>query len=720
MSLPKSGSAALSVALPASLLLLSTAGLLAQVVPTASQPANSPETPVSLSPFVISADADDGYASTESASASRFKQKLKDIPQTISILSGQFLKDIGATDLADVMPLLGGTISGGTRAQDGFSIRGFAINETYLDGMRDVQEWGGGDFAHVQQLEVIKGPSSNLYANPKGLGGIVNRVSKLPREQRWSQLSLTIGDYANYHLTADVTGPVDAAKSLLYRVNAAYRSVEYNRDFKDMQRFFLAPVLEWRIAPSTKISFFGEFMRQDYQEDNWIPAVLNPTTGLRSLTVPDDRRIDEPWVNSRVEKEKLRLIAEHRFNEHLTARVAGQQTYINNPIEQVEFLGLGADNRTVSRRAFWLNRWEDYTFLEANLFGRYQTGQVEHSFILAADTFLTDFRSNVRRVALGSIDLLSPVYNTPKPAFPASGVVTNTLGELETSGYSATYQLNAYEGRLILIGGWRDSTVKSSRYAEVGSGPFPKITDPDTSAESPRYGGIVRPHKNVALYYQYSEVFQPQAGGALRLNGSPLDPVSGSSEEYGVRISLLDEKFSFEAVKYEVVADGLAVRLPAPNNSFFENGGQNTSDGYEYTVTYNDKRLTVQAGWVTVDVRDTTPGVLALQIAGQPPGRGQLHARYKWPAVGNHGGLSIGGSVIHSGDRPLATSATTQKIPAYEYYNVNANYGLAKGLSLALAVGNLFDKRTVAGNAGTGLWRPLDPRTMKLTLTKSW
>lgn len=695
-----------------------TAEMQAQAVPVA-KPAPGDDSVTVLSPFVVSADADDGYASTESASASRFKQKLKDIPQSISILSDQYLKDIGAVDLADVLPQLGATVSGGTRNQDTFSIRGFNVQETYLDGIRDVQEWGGGDFVHVQQLEVIKGPSSNLYANPKGLGGIINRVSKMPRDKQWQQAALTIGNYSNYHLTADITGPINASKSLLYRVNAAFRSVEYNRDFKDMQRLFIAPVLEWRLSPTTKITFLGEFMRQETQEDNWIPSVVNATTGLRELTVPDTRRIDDPWGFTKIEKEKLRVIAEHHINANLTARVAAQQTYINNPIEQVEFLSLAADNRTVNRRAFWLNRWEDYSYLEANLFGRYQTGKVEHSFILAADAFRTDFRSNVRRVALGSIDLLTPDYSTPRPVFPASGVATNTLGELETSGYSATYQLNAYEGRLILVGGWRESTVESSRQVEIGAGPYPTITDPDTTAGTPRYGVIVRPIKNLALYYQYSEVFQPQAGGALRLDGSPLAPVSGTSEEFGLRLSFLQEKLNMEVVKYEVTADGLALRLPPPNNSFFENGGQTTSDGYEYTLMYHDKRLSVQAGWVTVDVRDTTPGVLGQQIAGQPKQRGQLHVRYKWPEIGRHGGLSVGGSVIHTAERPLTTAANAQMIPAYDYFNLNASYGLAKACSVSIAVGNVFDKRTIVANNGI-LWRPLDPRLVKITLTKSW
>lgn len=710
------------VPLCAALLCLPTVRVPAQATSTSPSPAKPPaESAIVLSPFVVATDAEDGYAATESATASRFRQKLKDIPQSISILSGQFLKDIAAVDLADVMPLLGATVSAGTRSQDTFSLRGFSILETYADGMRDVQEWGGGDFVHVQQLEVVKGPSSNLYGNPKGLGGIVNRVSKLPRDRQWQQVALTIGDYGNYHFTTDVTGPITAGKALAYRVNAAYRDVQYNRDFKDLNRVFVAPVVQWRVSPATKITFFGELMRQEYQEDNFIPAVLNPATGHRELTVPDSRRIDEPWANSTVEKEKIRLIAEHQLTDHLTARIAAQQTYINNPIEQVEFLSLAADNRTVNRRAFWLNRWEDYTFLEANLYGRYATGKVEHSFILAADTFRTDFRSNVRRVPLGPIDLLAPVYNTPKPAFPASGAVTNTLGESDSSGYSGTYQLNAYDGRLILLGGWRRSTVEGSRFAELGAGPFPRLHDPTTKAGTPRYGGIVRPLKNWALYYQYSEVIQPQGGGALRLDGSPLDPVVGSSEEIGVRFSFLGDKLHLEAVKYEIVATGGALRLPPPNNSFFVNGGQFTSNGYEYTLIYNDSRLTVRAGWVTTNARDTTPGVIGLQNTfSSPPRLGQLQVRYKWPKVGRHGGLSVGGTLVYTGERgPVSTATTRQILPAYEVFGLNLNYDLAKGLNVALAVGNLFDKRTMVA-ANFILWRPLDPRTMKLAVTKSW
>jgi outer membrane receptor protein involved in Fe transport len=169
-----------------------------------------------------------------------------------------------------------------------------------------------------------------------------------------------------------------------------------------------------------------------------------------------------------------------------------------------------------------------------------------------------------------------------------------------------------------------------------------------------------------------------------------------------------------------VVANGLGIRLPPPNNSFFENGGQNTGKGYEYTLTYHDDRLTVRAGWVTVDVRDTTPGVLGEQVAGQPPARGQLHVRYRFPNVGSHGGFAIGAGLVHVGDRPVTTAATAQKIPSFETYSLNARYNLAKDFVVALAVNNLTDVRRVVSNSGSAIFRPSNPRTFQLSLTKSW
>ncbi len=58
---------------------------------------------VVLSPFTVSSDKDTGYAAGDSLAASRFKTRLMDSAATISVFTEEFLQDLGATNLAQVL-----------------------------------------------------------------------------------------------------------------------------------------------------------------------------------------------------------------------------------------------------------------------------------------------------------------------------------------------------------------------------------------------------------------------------------------------------------------------------------------------------------------------------------------------------------------------------------------------------------------------------------------
>ena len=687
--------------------------LLAQTTPDAKPP----ETLV-LNPFVITAQTEQGYTAAEVLSASRYNQKIRDVPQTIVVLTDAFIKDIAADSLADVIPLIGGIPSAATRNADSFSIRGFGIQQTYVDGFRDVQEWGGGEFAAVQQLEVIKGPATNLFGNARGFGGIINRISKRPKDNQWQQLSFTAGNYDYYRAAADVTGPLNSAKTLLYRVNLAVTDAGSFRDLHDLERQFISPVVSWKPTAATDITLFTEFLHQESQEDNYIPSIKNATTGLQELTVPISRSIDEPWQNTTIEKQSFRLTADHRVNEHISARLGAFQTFINNPIQQVEYLSTAADNRTINRRGFDLNRHETYSFIEGNLLGQVQTGVIKHQLALAADYYYWKYRSNVRRAPLASIDLYNPVYGAPLPDFygPDATLATNTLGTLDAIGYAGTYQANVWDDRLILTAGVRHDEVDGERKLEVV--PYQEIDDAPNTATTPRYGIVVRPVKAVSLYYQYSEAFQANLGGGFKLDGSPLDPTTGKSSEYGLKSSLFSDRLQVSLAIFDVQVVGQPVRLPAPNNSYFENAGSTTGTGNEINVTYNDDHLTIMAGWVHQNVRPTTGGIDGPAVQGVPKDQAQFFARYKWN-VNKFGGLAVGVGVVFQSERPLTATTGAQMQPSNARYYLNANYAIMRGLTAGLSIINLTDEFYVANNNGT-LWRPGDPRTIKLSLTKSW
>ena len=54
---------------------------------------------VELSPFVVSTKKDRGYAATNAISGSRVDSAIKDLPIPMQVITSEFIKDVGATDL---------------------------------------------------------------------------------------------------------------------------------------------------------------------------------------------------------------------------------------------------------------------------------------------------------------------------------------------------------------------------------------------------------------------------------------------------------------------------------------------------------------------------------------------------------------------------------------------------------------------------------------------
>ena len=72
--------------------------------PAAAAPTSAAETdPVVLSPFSVTSAGDVGYAAGDSLAANRFKTRLMDSAATVSVFTEEFLRDLGASSLAEVL-----------------------------------------------------------------------------------------------------------------------------------------------------------------------------------------------------------------------------------------------------------------------------------------------------------------------------------------------------------------------------------------------------------------------------------------------------------------------------------------------------------------------------------------------------------------------------------------------------------------------------------------
>jgi len=179
-----------------------TAGLNAQTVQTPPHPATS-DTTVTLTPFEVSGNKDQGYNALNSNSITAFNTELNKLPVSADIFDSQFMQDIGATSVeamiqtysagagaANTNPGSTATNSqaGDRNANSFISLRGLTAPTMQRDGLMPVNTFfsagstgtGFTSSFDTERVDVISGPQALLYG-VGGAGGVVNIVSKQAR-----------------------------------------------------------------------------------------------------------------------------------------------------------------------------------------------------------------------------------------------------------------------------------------------------------------------------------------------------------------------------------------------------------------------------------------------------------------------------------------------------------------------------------------------------------
>ncbi|MFA6134892.1 MAG: TonB-dependent receptor [Phycisphaerae bacterium] len=169
----------------------------------APAPAAVAET-ITLPTFTVSTNLDKGYRAGNSVSATRIDTPIKDLPFSISAFTEQFIDDIGALELLDVVNFAPGVTSGAkefTQGNNRFSIRGFDGDVTPqrngFVGNRYV------DSANVARVEVVKGPASLLYGQITP-GGSVNYITKRATNKDFVKVKVQAGTDEFWRTDLDV------------------------------------------------------------------------------------------------------------------------------------------------------------------------------------------------------------------------------------------------------------------------------------------------------------------------------------------------------------------------------------------------------------------------------------------------------------------------------------------------------------------------------------
>lgn len=211
---------------------------------------------------------------------------LKDVPQSVSVITQQRMEDSNMLTMADAMRQINGIrVLPGSTANSNYYSRGYQLT-TSVDGTPSAAgtlNTAAFDLSMYDRIEVLRG-ASGLLQGGGGAGGVVNQVTKKPGRDFAVSGNAMVGSFNNYRGDVDMTIPLNHSKTLRFRTADLFQDNDYFYKYAHTRKWQAYGALEWDITPTT--TFVVSHASQ--QQDNQAPYY--------GLPLKDDNTL---WTGSR-------------------------------------------------------------------------------------------------------------------------------------------------------------------------------------------------------------------------------------------------------------------------------------------------------------------------------------------------------------------------------------------------------------------------------------
>jgi len=660
------------------------------------------------------------YYATD-ASGTKTPFSLRELPQAVRIMSRQSLDDLGAVRMDDALDYVGGVSRQNSFGGlwDNVAIRGLAgdINNGMAllhNGFSANRGFNAArDSANIERLEFLKGAAASLYGASEP-GGTINVVSKSPVWRRALSAEMYAGSGDFQRAAFDATGPLGEAAA--YRLNAAAERRGGLRDHVRSRRALLAPAFAWKLSPSTRFDYKGEFLRNRAPLDRGVVAVDGNLAAIareRFLGEPADGDI-------KIANDSHQLVLEHALSDAWSARFGlayKQGSWDGFSTEPQP--ALQADGRTLRRQRRYRDFQSDDLTTQTELTGRFHTGRVSHHMLAGIETVrfnqdLRMLRVNPSAAAPYAIDVLAPVYGQAQPV-----PLPNTDTHEEQRNASLYLQDAMSFGNWRVLAGVRrdhhDQTLRNNRTA--------LSTTQRPSASAPRMAVSYLVDTQWTLFANAGKSFRPNNG--VDALASPFAPERGEAMEIGAKWENEAHSLGATFALYQIVKRNVLTSDPG-NSGFSIAAGKVRSRGMDLDLSGQLNRAwRINASLSYIDATVMRDNLLAVgdRLLNVP--RVNASTLLVYEGVLDDGRkFGIGGGITGTGQRlgevrtqaQAAGGAPAFMLPGYAIGKLVAYWQVSPRTRLSLDVDNVLDK-TYYTNSFQRTWvSPGTPRTATLGL----
>lgn len=565
--------------------------------------------------------------------ASRIDVPNTELPVQVSSIPQQALEVQGVNNMATALRNVSG-VSATVRygMYEYYTIRGFNNDigpETFgnvvlVDGLRLEGNRTSTQLNNVEQIDVLKGPSSILYGG-QALAGAINIIRKKPQAERLYEVMYRGGRFNTHQVAGGATGPVVDNK-LLYRLDMSYENSDAWRD-AGARRFNASPTLTWLLNNTSRITLRQTFNQDTFDGDAGVPVGVLDLPGFDL-----SRRFNTPQDFEKSRDSQTQVLLNVGLGENVQFRNSFFHRRASDEYFTAEYLNYDPSLNQVDRESLYFKHHLRPVVNQADLTGTFELGGMRHTFLAGYEYW--KFANRTNRSASWSVEAppisLATFAETfvSDPNFPISRV-DHTSSRIHAFFWQDQISLTS---RLkINVGGRFDDYLRSrhrdpwANGQRVSRGPEQRR---EQTAYTYRAGLVYFLTGGQQVYFGSSSSFQPV--NAIPADGRELNPETGQSFEIGHRWQGLNGRFVVNTAFYRIVRNDVVIARPLQQ---FDQAGQQSSKGMDLDINGDlgrGIRLIANYGYSLPRFDDYFESAGALDLSGFRPAYVQLHAANLW------------------------------------------------------------------------------------------
>jgi catecholate siderophore receptor len=661
------------------------------------------------------------------------KQELRDIPQSITVVTEKLIDDRNLDTLKDVLHNTAGvTFQAAEGGEEDIRLRGFSLatsGDIFIDGMRDAAFYERDTFNN-DRIELLRGSASMLFGRGS-TGGAVNQVSKQPRAMDESEVTTTLGSYNYRRVTGDFN--IKTGEDAGLRITAMATKADSNGAGSSINKRGMAAAYRFGIGTADEFSVGLYTLRNDNGMNYGIRWIKPTSASATSTSTINEAIAPNTYYGMASDYNKggadyITASHTHRFqNDSELKTTVRRGVFTRDQRASSINYGTGtginnfSDATTISRGNN--NKIQDLnaTYAQSDFSTKFQALGVKHEVLAGADLALEG-----KRVYAASA-LTPTAKSTTTVGTPSDGAwVDESARKLTVSSEFAADNLGLYAQDLVqiaehwkILGGLRFDRMRGNYTTLNTAGVTTGAYQQTIGDWSQRVGVLYQPTALSSYHFSWGTSFNTSADTySYSALSASTPPEQSRNIELGAKLDSANKMFStrlaiFQSTKYNE-------RNTDPDSAAtqFLLSGQRHTTGLEVDITGRITPKWEVFGsymWMPDAVIDVSNATANGARQGERPGLTPIHSGTVWTTYQFTPALRWGTGINFRGEQSPATNPGFMA-PAFATLDLMAEYQFSERYVLKGNVTNALNK-LYADSLYTNFYVPGSGRNVQLTLT---